>query len=206
MSRSINWILTLSSTNEWSSKILNADDWIVSISEFSIRSSVNFLPLKGSKFRIHDRLMKIFGFVRFKLVVVSAPSAKDKSATSLKEALNDVVPKTSLCISSCQMFSTIKFISRSPSNDFSNITTFFRLLKLISGKLPQMPLREFFQSSTWAWLSFKISCEPCTFSELIRLLLAKKPFLITSLDFTPRVMLRALLKKGSFNPSSSVYS
>lgn len=82
MSFSMEFILTLSNISELSSKMLKADDFIIPISEFSIRSSVNFFPRIGWKLLIHERLMKIFGFVRLKLVVVRTPSFNTKSATS----------------------------------------------------------------------------------------------------------------------------
>lgn len=202
----MDWIVTLSKINEGNSKILNADDLIVSISEFSILSSVSFFARIGCKFLIHDRLMKIFGFVRLKLVVSRTPSSSTKSAMSLKDALNDVVPKTSLFAINCQTFSTMRLISNSPSNDLSDKITLLRFLKLISGKFPQIPCSACFDSTTWLCVILKSSRGPWMVSELILLLLAKKPFLIVNLDLSPSVMLRALPKNGSRSPSSSAYS
>lgn len=186
--------------------MLNADDFTVSISEFSILSSVSFLPRMGRKFLIHDRFMKIFGFVRLKLVVNRTPSFRIKSAMSLNDALNDVVPKTSLFAMNCQTFSTMRLISNNPSRDLSDKITLLRFLKLISGRFPQMPLNACFHSTMWLCVILKSSCKPWMAIELILLLPLKKPFLIANRDLSPSVMLIAVPNDGSVSPSSSVYS
>lgn len=179
---------------------------MVSISEFSILNSVNFFPRIGYKFLIHDRLMKIFGFVKLKLEVVRTPSFKTSSAMSLNEALKDVEPKVSLLAINCHIFSAIRLISNSPSNDRSDRMTLFRFLKLISGRFPQMPCNACFQTTTWLCDILKSSRVPSIVKEFIRLLLPNSPFLIANLVLSPSVMLRALPKNGSRTPSSSVYS
>lgn len=150
--------------------------------------------------------MNIFGFVKLKLDVVRTPSFRTRSAMSLNEALNDVEPKTSLLAIICQMFSTTRLISSSPSNDRSDKITLLRFRKLISGRFPHMPCSACFHSTTWLCVILKSSRVPWMVNEFIRLLLPNKPFLIVNLVLSPSVMLRALPKNGSRSPSSSVYS